>query len=42
MPQFKYLAKKADGQLIDGILTCNDRAAAIFQVEQQGGVPEEE
>ncbi len=39
MPQFKYLAKKADGQMIDGVLTCNDRAAAIFQVEQKGGVP---
>lgn len=39
MPQFKYLARKSDGKLIDGVLTCNDRAAAIFQVEQQGGVP---
>ena len=39
MPQFKYLARKPDGKLIDGVLTCNDRAAAIFQVEQQGGVP---
>jgi type II secretory pathway component PulF len=39
MPQFKYVAKKPNGQLIDGVLTCNDRAAAIFQVEQQGGVP---
>ncbi len=39
MPQFKYLARKPDGKLIDGVLTCNDRAAAIFQVEQEGGVP---
>ena len=39
MPQFKYLARKPDGKLIDGVLTCNDRAAAIHQVEQQGGVP---
>jgi type II secretory pathway component PulF len=39
MPQFKYVAKKSNGQLIDGVLTCNDRAAAIFQVEQQGGIP---
>jgi type II secretory pathway component PulF len=39
MPQFKYTARKSDGKLIDGVLTCSDRAAAIFQVEQQGGVP---
>ena len=39
MPQFKYLARKPDGKLIEGVLTCHDRAAAIFQVEQQGGVP---
>jgi type II secretory pathway component PulF len=39
MPQFKYVARKSDGKLIDGVLTCSDRAAAIFQVEQQGGVP---
>ena len=39
MPQFKYLARKSDGKLIDGVLTCSDRAAAIHEVEQQGGVP---
>ena len=39
MPQFKYLARKSDGKLMDGVLTCSDRAAAIFQVERAGGVP---
>jgi type II secretory pathway component PulF len=39
MPQFRYLARKPDGRLIDGVLTCNDRAAAIVEVEKQGGVP---
>ncbi len=39
MPQFRYTARKSDGKLIDGVLTCNDRAGAIFQVESQGGVP---
>ena len=24
---------------MDGVLTCSDRAAAIFQVERAGGVP---
>lgn len=39
MPQFRFVARKPDGKLIDGVLTCNDRSAAIRQVEQQGGVP---
>ena len=39
MPQFRYVARKSDGKLIDGILTCNDRASAIVQVEAQGGIP---
>ena len=39
MPQFKYVARKPDGKLIDGVLTCNDRSAAIMEVEKQGGVP---
>lgn len=39
MPQFRFVARKSDGQLIDGVLTCNDRSAAIAQVEKQGGVP---
>lgn len=39
MPQFRYVARKPDGKLIDGVLTCNDRSAAISEVEKQGGVP---
>ncbi len=39
MPQFRFVARKPDGKLLDGVLTCNDRSAAIRQVEQQGGVP---
>src|SRR5689334_9953007 len=39
MPQFRFVARKADGKLIDGVLTCNDRSAAILEVEKQGGVP---
>ena len=34
MPQFRYVARDASGKLIDGVLTCNDRAAAIYQVGQ--------
>ncbi|MEA3210436.1 MAG: ral secretion pathway protein [Chthoniobacter sp.] len=39
MPQFRYVARKPDGKLIDGVLNCNDRSAAIAEVEKQGGVP---
>ena len=39
MPQFRYVARNSEGKLIDGVLTCNDRAAAIFQVEQQRCTP---
>lgn len=39
MPQFRFVARKPDGKLIDGVLTCNDRTAAIAEVEKQGGVP---
>ncbi len=39
MPQFKYVARSAEGKLVDGIVTSNDRAAAIRQVEQQRFVP---
>jgi type II secretory pathway component PulF len=34
MLQFRYVARDASGKLVDGTLTCNDRAAAIHQVEQ--------
>lgn len=39
MPQFRYVARNAEGKLIDGVVTCNDRSAAIRQVEQQRCVP---
>lgn len=39
MPEFKYTARNAQGQLVNGVLECNDRAAAIRQVEAQRFVP---
>ncbi len=39
MPQFSYVARDPAGKLIEGIITCNDRAAAIHQVERDGGIP---
>ena len=39
MPQFRFIAKGADGKTIDGLITCNDRAAAIRQVEKEKGFP---
>jgi type II secretory pathway component PulF len=39
MPQFRYVARNSEGKLLDGVVTCNDRAAAIRQVEQQQCVP---
>lgn len=39
MPQFRYVAKGSDGKLVDGVITCNDRAAAIRQVEKERGFP---
>ncbi len=39
MPQFRYVARNPEGKLVDGTLTCNDRAAAILQVERERFVP---
>ena len=39
MPQFRYTARNAQGQLVDGVVSANDRAGAISQVEQQRYVP---
>lgn len=39
MPQFRYVARSAEGKLVDGVVTSNDRSAAIRQVEQQRFVP---
>ena len=39
MPQFRYTARNASGQMVDGVVTANDRSGAISQVEQQRFVP---
>ena len=39
MPQFQYTARNAEGKLVDGTLTSNDRAAAIRQIEQERCIP---
>ena len=39
MPQFRFVAKGSDGKTVDGVITCNDRAAAIRQVEKERGFP---
>lgn len=39
MPQFRYTARSTDGKLVDGVVECHDRAAAIRQVETRRFVP---
>jgi type II secretory pathway component PulF len=39
MPQFRFVAKASDGKVVDGVITCTDRAAAIRQVERERGFP---
>lgn len=39
MPDFRYTARNAQGQLVDGVVTATDRAAAIAQVELKRVVP---
>jgi type II secretory pathway component PulF len=39
MPQFRYTARDSSGQLVDGIVSANDRAGAISQVEQKKYTP---
>lgn len=39
MPQFRYTARNPSGQMVDGVVTANDRGGAISQVEQQRFVP---
>ena len=39
MPEFRYTARDAGGNLVNGTVTGNDRAAAIRQVEQKRCVP---
>lgn len=39
MPQFRYTARDSSGQLVDGVVTANDRAGAISQVESKKFTP---
>jgi type II secretory pathway component PulF len=39
MPQFSYRARNAQGELVEGVLDCADRAIAIRQIEQQRCIP---
>ncbi len=39
MPEFRYVARNSEGKLIEGVLTCPDRAAAIHHVEKERAVP---
>jgi type II secretory pathway component PulF len=39
MPQFRYTARRSDGQLAQGVVEANDRAGAVLQVEQQRCFP---
>lgn len=39
MPQFRYSARSADGQLVDGVIDSPDRTGALLQIEQQRFFP---
>ncbi|MEY2599101.1 MAG: hypothetical protein RLZZ142_1360 [Verrucomicrobiota bacterium] len=39
MPQFRFVARSPQGALLEGILDCQDRAAAIREVEKTKGFP---
>ena len=39
MPQFRYTARDSSGQLVEGVITANDRPNAIAQVEQKKFTP---
>src|SRR6266571_8180481 len=39
MPQFSYRARNAQGELVEGVLDCADRAVAIHQIERQRCIP---
>jgi type II secretory pathway component PulF len=39
MPDFRFVARNSSGELRDGTVAAQDRAAAILQVERQGVVP---
>jgi len=39
MPDFRFVARSSSGELLDGTVAAQDRAAAILQVERKGAVP---
>ena len=39
MPQFRYTARRSDGQLAQGVVEANDRAGAVVLVEKQRCFP---
>lgn len=39
MPQFRFTARNSEGKLVDGVINCADRAAAIHQVEKDRCIP---
>ena len=39
MPEFAYRARNAQGNLVEGVLDCPDRAVAIRQIELQQCIP---
>lgn len=39
MPQFHFLARAANGEMVEGLLECADRSAAIREVEKTKGFP---
>ena len=39
MPQFAYRARNAQGNLVEGVLDCPDRAVAIRQIELEQCIP---
>lgn len=39
MPDFRFVARDSSGELLNGTVAAQDRAAAILQVERKGAVP---
>src|SRR3954453_13327979 len=39
MPQFNYRARNTQGELVEGVVECADRALAIQQIELQRCIP---
>src|SRR3569623_302188 len=39
MPQFRYSARNSQGQLVEAVITCADRSAALAQIEGEKCFP---